>query len=237
MTNEKAEFDDFAVGFNESLIEHLGVFAKFRQSMLYYKMQYIKYFLPETPSAILDYGCGIGLNAPYLREYFPDAELFGCDVSGKSISLAKENFKSCTFNTIIDVNDLKIYKNKIDCVFISCVLHHIPFNEHEKWLYGLRDILKEGGHIVVFEMNMNNPLSKRLVKNTPCDKNANMLDTRYCKNLMKKIFGEAAPVRLSYTYFFPWRNEVFTWLEHRLLWLPLGAQYCVTVQKRSGLPV
>jgi hypothetical protein len=38
-------------------------------------------------------------------------------------------------------------------------------------------------------------------------------------------------VRLKYTYFFPWRNALFTVIERFLFWLPLGAQYCVYARK------
>ncbi|MDR0409723.1 MAG: class I SAM-dependent methyltransferase [Spirochaetaceae bacterium] len=199
--------------------------------MLEYKSQYLKYLLPETPSAILEYGCGIGMNMPYLRKYFPDTQLFGCDISDKSISLAKENFKDCTFNAIKSVDDLNLYKNKIDVVFVSCVFHHIPFDQHEIWLDGLYDLLKDDGYIIIFEMNLKNPLTKRLVSKSPVDRDANFLNSEYCKRMVQKAFGKSSPVKLYYTYFFPWRNEVFTWIEHKLLWLPLGAQYCVMAPK------
>jgi hypothetical protein len=68
----------------------------------------------------------------------------------------------------------------------------------------------------------------------PMDRNANFLDADYCKNIVRKVFGENPPVKLYYTYFFPWRNEICTWIEHRLLWLPLGAQYCVMAGKRAA---
>ena len=108
MRNEKPEFDDIANRYNEEVIENLGLFGKYRESMLFYKSQYLKYLLPETPSSILDFGCGIGMNIPYLWEYFPNTQLFGCDISQESISLAKQNTPGCIFNTIKKVEDLYI---------------------------------------------------------------------------------------------------------------------------------
>jgi ubiquinone/menaquinone biosynthesis C-methylase UbiE len=231
MRNGKSEFDDIANRYNAEIVENLGSFGKFRDSMLLYKSQYLKRLLPETPAAVLDYGCGIGMNIPYLRKYFPDTKLFGCDISKESISLAKENVPDCAFDTIETVNDLKIYKDKIDCIFISTVLHHIPFDEHEEWIGGLYDVLKDGGYMIIFEHNMKNPLTKKFVEKIPMDKNANMLDSKYSKEILRKIFGKGAFVKLGYTYFFPWRNKIFTWIEHRLSWLPLGAQYYVIAKK------
>lgn len=231
MQNAKVEFDEISKNYNDEVVVNMGGFGKYRDTTLFYKSQYLEYLLPETPKAILDFGCGIGMNIPYLKEYFPSTELFGCDISNKSILLAQENIKYCKFDTITTVEKLSIYENKIDCVFISTVLHHIPFDEHEKWISGLYGILKNGGHLIIFEHNMKNPLTKRMVEKTPMDKDANMLDAKYSKRILEKTFGEKSFVKLGYTYFFPWRNKFFTWIEHRLAWMPLGAQYYVIAKK------
>ena len=153
------------------------------------------------PSAILDYGCGFGMNIPYLQEYFPCSNIFGCDISEESISLAKKSIKGCTFNTIKKAEDLNIYKDNIDCVFISTVLHHIPYNEHEKWIGALYEILKKGGHLIIFEHNMINPHTKSFVEKISMDKDATMLNMKYCKKILKNIFGNESAVKLGYTYF------------------------------------
>jgi SAM-dependent methyltransferase len=231
MQNEEAEFDIIANGYNNEIVENLGVFGRFRETMLYYKCDYLKYILPQKPTGILDYGCGIGLNIPYLQKYFPDAKLYGCDVSGESIKLAKANIQNCEFDVIDKPDDLKIYANKVDCIFISTVLHHIEPAEHTFWLEALYKIMKNGSHMVIFEHNMINPLTKGFVKRIPMDKNATMLKPSYCKNLVKDVFGKTAFVKLEYTYFFPWRNKFFMALEHCLSGIPLGAQYYVSARK------
>jgi ubiquinone/menaquinone biosynthesis C-methylase UbiE len=231
MRTGNAEFDAIANGYNDEIVENLGSFGKFRQSMLFYKSQYLKYLLPKEPKGILDYGCGIGMNIPYLREYFPNTNLYGCDISKESIRLAVENIQNCTFNVLETPKDLEIYKGKIDCIFISTVLHHIPFGEHEKWLRGLYDIMGQNGYLIIFEHNMKNPLTKKFVEKIPMDKDAAMLDSGYCKEMVKKIFGKNGKIKLGYTYFFPWRNKIFTEIEHTLWWLPLGAQYYVLAKK------
>jgi hypothetical protein len=63
-----------------------------------------------------------------------------------------------------------------------------------------------------------------------------MLDSKYSKYILKNIFGNEAVVKLGYTYFFPWRNKIFTRIEHGLSWLPLGAQYYVIARKQSPPP-
>jgi ubiquinone/menaquinone biosynthesis C-methylase UbiE len=226
-----AEFDEIAAEYNDEIVKNAGMFGRFRQSMLSYKSQYLAYLLPQKPERILDYGCGIGMNIPYLQKYFPGAKIYGCDISEESIRIASEHNTNSEFNVIKSVEDLKIYANKIDCVFISTVLHHIPPAEHKNWLRGLYEILKRDGCLIVFEHNMKNPLMKGLVKKTPMDKDAVMLDMDYCKSLIKDVFGETSWIKTGYTWFFPWRNKVCTAIEHRLKYLPLGAQYYVAAKK------
>jgi SAM-dependent methyltransferase len=232
METSSTEFDDIAQDYNNEIVEDLGAFGKFRDSMLAYKVEYLRYIAPlHYAQSILDYGCGIGMNIPYLRHYFPEAKLFGCDVSKKSIELAKSHIDYCQFDVIETPRDIKMYKNTIDCVFISTVLHHIEPEEHKIWLQALYDIMKEGSYIIIFEHNMFNPLTRRLVKKSKMDKDAIMLNAGYCKHLVEEIFGSGKRVKLRYTYFFPWRNPLFTAIEHAIAWLPLGAQYYVAVEK------
>jgi ubiquinone/menaquinone biosynthesis C-methylase UbiE len=176
----------------------------------------------------LDFGCGIGRNILYFKEFFPHARIYGCDISAESIKKASLDFPDCHFTTIETTEDLQVYNDSIDCVFISTVLHHIPHQEHHAWIKALHNIMKINGSIVIFEMNMYNPLARRFVYKCPFDANAVMLKPSYCKKLVADIFGNAD---LAYTFFFPWRTKFFVTIEHLLSWLPLGAQYYVAAKK------
>jgi SAM-dependent methyltransferase len=246
MDNTSAEFDKFAKDYYDESRNDLGKYGKYRDTAFIYKAQLLKYILKVEPKKILDFGCGIGSNIPYLHNYFDRAKLYGCDISAESIEVAKKNYQYCNFNVINNINDLQIY-NDIDCIFISTVFHHIPVQEHEYWINGLYNILKEnkndtGGHIIIFEHNMKNPLTKLTVKKSKIDEEAIMLNPKYCKRLLlnrfyktrigdKEILLKKDVIKLKYTYFFPWRNRFFTLIEHLLFWLPLGAQYCVYAKK------
>jgi SAM-dependent methyltransferase len=241
-----AEFDKFAGDYYDESKNDLGKFGKYRDTAFIYKAQLLKYMLKDEPKNLLDFGCGIGLNIPYFFKYFKNTKLYGCDVSSESIEVAKKKYSYCDFNVINNTDDLQIYNN-IDCIFISTVLHHIPQEEHEYWINGLYNIITEtkhnsGGGIVIFEHNMKNPLTKLTVKKSKIDDDAIMLSPKYCKRLLlnkfyqtrngdKEILLKRDTVKLQYTYFFPWRNGFFTFIEHMFFWLPLGAQYCVYARK------
>jgi putative flippase GtrA/SAM-dependent methyltransferase len=222
---------------NRWFVKVLGFSANSKQKLSAIKASILNILCnpppPPPPSenrkfSILDFGCGIGRNIPYFKEFFPDADIYGCDISEESIKKAASDFPGCHFTVIETVDDLRVYKGVIDCVFISTVLHHIPHQEHTAWIRALHNIMKKNAYLIIFEMNMYNPLAKRFVYNCPFDANAVMLKPSYCKKLAGDIFGKAD---MAYTFFFPWRNKFFITLEHLLSWLPLGAQYYVAARK------
>jgi hypothetical protein len=49
MNTSKTEFDSIAKGYNDEIVENLGAFGKFRNSMLSYKAEYLQYILSSTP--------------------------------------------------------------------------------------------------------------------------------------------------------------------------------------------
>ena len=231
MPVEIIEFDEMSNSLDDLLKEGLGIFAKFRETMIEYKAEYLKYLIPAVPNTILDFGCGSGLYIPYLKKYFPNSNIFGCDVSSKSIEAARLKYPDCEFSIINRVEDLDQYKEKMDIIFINCVLHHIPPIEHQEWITGIYKNMKKGTYLIIFEMNMINPLSNNFCKKSPIDKNATMLKASYCSKLVENCFIEKDFINLRYTYFFPWRKKIFIALEHKLGWLPLGAQYYVIAKK------
>jgi SAM-dependent methyltransferase len=249
MKNNATEFDSIANSYGNKRVKDLGKFGKYGDSAFLYKAQFLKKLFKKEPKSILDFGCGIGENIPYLHAQFKNTRLFGCDVSSKSVEIAKENYEYCKFDVVDDVDGLKIYKD-IDCVFISTVLHHIPPKEHNIWIDCLYNILSDdaglighgGGTMCVFEHNMNNPVTKSVVTKSEIDKDATMLSAHYCKRLLQNVFCRTKidgkelrlagnGVKLKYTYFFPWRNWVFANIERMLYRVPFGAQYCVYAEK------
>jgi trans-aconitate methyltransferase len=242
-SGDNTEFDKYAQTYCDDLAKDLGKFGKYKDTAFIYKSQYLKYILPEEPVGILDFGCGIGLNIPYLRKYFPNTGLFGCDVSLESIKIAGNNFPYCDFSVVNTPEELERYKNKVNVIFVSTVFHHIPPNEHEKWINGLYSIMNSGDYLVIFEHNLKNPVTVNVVNRSEADKSATMLNAKYCAWLVKNKFYrtvvknneikiDCGGVKLRYTYFFPWRNGLFTTIERLLYFIPLGAQYCVYAKKQ-----
>jgi 2-polyprenyl-3-methyl-5-hydroxy-6-metoxy-1,4-benzoquinol methylase len=228
--NEIIDGDNYADGLNDNVTRAMGLFGGYRSASILYKKEYVNAIISRFSfriNTVLDFGCGTGLYTKLLKEIFPHADIYGCDVSGEAIKIAKNDVPGCRFDQIIDKSDLAgKYGRKFDLVFINCVLHHIPHDEHISWLRALKSTIRNGGvGIIIFEMNPYNPLVQIMQKkNKVMEEHAVLLKPGYCKAMMNEIFGNATG---TYTFLFPWRKMIFKKIEHLCGRLPFGAQYYV----------
>lgn len=79
---------------------------------------------------ILEIGCGIGTVSRLLIKMIPYGNFVGCDISPKSIELAKNinNYNNAEF-IITDMSDFN-HHLKFDMVVYPDVLEHIPIDQH-----------------------------------------------------------------------------------------------------------
>lgn len=229
-TENKAEFDRFAEEYDALQKENLGVFGKDLSVFSRYKVELAKHLLLSEPQTILEFGCGVGRNIPHLIRFFPGAQVYGCDTSEKSLELAASNNPQAVFSTISKTDDLEnIYEQGVEFIFVTCVLHHISESEQLNWLEALFSILKPGGHIVIFEHNPYNPLTRHMFNTCSYDADAKLVTPGRCHELLKNAGFDH--VRQLYTLFFMWRTNFWTQIERALFWLPLGGQYCVVARR------
>ena len=175
---------------------------------------------------ILDLGCGDGNCFQYIDEYIPNAKYYGIDVADKVIEVAKEkwNGRGAEF-MCYDGQHLPFCDASFDIVFIACVLHHVPVFERDNLLKECYRVLNENGRIMIFEHNMKNPLTKKVVERCPFDDDAVMVAPKELKGLLNESGFHKVNVR--YTLFFPRRRafKTFIPMERGLKWCPVGAQY------------
>jgi len=88
----KKEFDQYANKYDDILRESIPGSLYENQYFAEYKIKLISSSLAiNRPKKILDFGCGSGRSLPYLLKYFPDAEIWGFDLSTVSLDIAKQN--------------------------------------------------------------------------------------------------------------------------------------------------
>jgi ubiquinone/menaquinone biosynthesis C-methylase UbiE len=195
-------FDTIAEEYDEELKNSLGKFGgKDITIFSGYKVKIIKSKLPQTPVNILEFGCGTGRNNYFMKKLFPQSNIFGCDISEKSLEIACKVNPSVQYKKIANPADLIAAYNKynLDCIFISNVLHHIQFNEHKMWFEALYKILSKEGSLFVFEHNPHNPITKHIFNNSEIDQGAVMVKPSYCYNLFQSVYFTR--VKRAYTLF------------------------------------
>jgi len=196
-----------------------GYFAEYKVALMAERLG------DRKPKRVLDYGCGSGRSLPYLAKYFPDAELYGYDISTASLKVASERTPSAklfsNWDTVTDVN--------FDAIITANVFHHIPVVQRQQALAKCRRALNEDGNLFLFEHNPYNPATRWVFERCPFDVDAEMLCLRSALELARHVGFNS--VQHGYTLFFPrplaWLRSLEPWLKR----LPLGAQYYVQMAK------
>lgn len=206
-----------AVGGGDSLYYAERKFAALRA----YQVERLR----AAPTAILDFGCGTGVNLPFLRNLFSDAELHGVDISHRSLELASERkIRGCHL-TQYDGETLPFEPEAFDMVVVSNVLHHIEPSRRASTLKEIARCMKPGSLFVVFEHNPLNPVTRKVVRDCPFDIGVTLVNPRVIQAVLRSQGYRIDD--LWNIVFFPAALRKLKAAESYLRWLPLGAQYAL----------
>lgn len=230
----KEEFDNFAQDYRDSQDKELALTGEDSDYFARYKVyKFVSWFplLQQQSLRILDFGCGDGLMSRYLAYYFNNSKIVGVDISGESIAIAKKKYPNIDF---FKIENKLCFENKeelFDLIFVAGVFHHIPFDQHLKWVDELSCYVKPGGKLVIFELNPLNPGTQWIFFNHPMEKNAQMLKPWYATKLFSNIVNST--LNIKYFCFFPgwlsWLRPIEPYLE----WCFLGGLYSLIIQKNK----
>ncbi len=223
--NSPPEFDQYAHNYKKLLNESISASGDESEYFAKYKANYVANSLDEPLKknlSVLDFGCGVGGCLPHLTSMMPSARVFGVDVSGESIALAKQSNPDAILDQIIG-DKIPLPDASIDVAMAACVFHHIPPAQRQHWVDELNRVLKPGGQLFIFEHNPLNPLTRRVVRLCEFDADAILLPRQESLNLLESAGMTNASV--NYIVFFPEALSFAQPIERALKWLPLGAQY------------
>lgn len=176
-----------------------------------------------APSALLEFGCGTGINLPWLRDAFPGARLVGLERSPEMLSAARGRFAGEPIELVRD--EAFDETGTIDLVFVNGVFHHIEPSERPAAIAAIRQCMAPGGLLALFENNPLNPGAMWVMKRIPFDRDARPIWPWALVRLVREA-GFTVPRVRSYFYF-PRALRLLRPLEPALERLPLGAQYAV----------
>ncbi len=218
-----AKFDEYARSYDALHNQNLSASGEPLEYFSAYKRACLERLGAPAHEPLLDYGCGIGNVTRALAEGF--RVVHGFDPSAESLKVARERVPAATFH-----DDLaKVPEAHYASAVVSGVLHHVPRGERRPALARLRDKLRPGGRVFVFEHNPLNPVTRRAVATCPFDDDADLLWPWHAKRLLAE--SGFRNVRLDYIVFFPRPLAFLRPLEPRLGWLPAGAQMLVTGER------
>ena len=244
-SSAEAEFDSFSEEYGHYMDHPLRSFASgqddtiFPEHKSYYLIRLIKQLFENyTHLNFLDYGCGHGALLKALLKQVKGSkenlniDLSGVDISSEMIKEAREMWSKEKNKVEFDVlNEGKApYESgSFDIVVASSVFHHIEPIDRPDVLKEIYRVLKPGGFFLMIEHNPLNPLTNYIVKRTPMDENAILLNPFEAKKLIKK--NNFMHVRTDFFLFFPPKIRLLWPFERYIRWLMYGGQYVLINQK------
>src|SRR5437660_5276538 len=93
--SESTDFDRFSSDYRQILDRSVAVSGERAEYFAEYKARYIARVVGSNFNGkILDYGCGVGLLAGFLKKHLPGAAIHGYDLSRQSIDMVPKDFGS-----------------------------------------------------------------------------------------------------------------------------------------------
>jgi len=239
----QAEFDHYSKAYGAGMENPVkGLLGDSADAYLEVKLRWLLHTYRHLRSAdetyrLLDYGCGAADMLRLMTESGLRFNKSGCDISAGMLQEAEERWPSGLPRPSLHLQDgakTQLPSDSFDMVLITAVLHHVPVEERFDVYAEIRRLLRPGGHVVVFEHNPINPVTRYVVAHTPIDQNAILLRAREVIAALRQAdFGDP---ETSYLMFLPPRLKLLWPLELGLGWLPLGAQYAVAAQRPTQAP-
>ncbi|MFH7243579.1 MAG: methyltransferase domain-containing protein [Spirulina sp.] len=130
--------------------------------------------LPESPTAIVDLGCGVGMSTETLQALYPQAQVTGVDLSPYFLAVAQyrqqeqqqEQADSRPTNAITwhhaAAEETGLPDASYDLVSACLIFHELPQTAARAILQEARRLLKPGGHFAIMDMNPQSEVYKQM---------------------------------------------------------------------------
>lgn len=225
------EFDAFAAEYDKALNQGLRFTGEGKQYFAKTRLEWVRRALGpdfQTGWQCLDYGCGTGTAAPFLKTIFEPSAILGVDTSPESIEIARGEHRG-TGARFDHIAALSACEGIFDLAYCNGVFHHIPVAERQQAAAAVHRSLKPGGWFAFWENNPWNPVTRLLMRLVPFDRDAILLWPGEARRLLG---GDGFRiVTTDFLFIFPAMLGFLRPLERPLCKLPLGGQYLVLARK------
>ncbi|HZQ68403.1 MAG TPA: class I SAM-dependent methyltransferase [Terriglobales bacterium] len=226
-----SQFDRHARTYDEDLKQALSITGESRHFFAQRRVTFLAQCLQklgEKPRFGVDYGCGTGDTTELLRQVLRLDSVTGLDVSRKSLEIARSSHKSphCHF---LDPGEYGPPDTN-DLAYCNGVFHHILKAERPAALSYIRDCLRPGGVLALWENNPLNPGTRYVMSRCEFDRDAIPVASREARKLLLESGFQILSV--NFLFLFPRFLRKLRVIEPYVSALPFGAQYQVLGRKR-----
>ena len=229
MKDDAAPFDRHAGQYELECMRGLALTgeskAYFAQSRLEFLHAWWRASGRAEPTAIVDFGCGIGDVTRLIATMFPSSRVYGIDTSSECLKRAREGTTGdrISFHMSQGTGDNEI--RPAELVHISGVLHHVEPSRRAEVMQGVGELIAEGGVAAVFENNPANPGTRLVMSRIAFDRDAVPLWPSETRRLLQQ--AGVRVLETAFLFFFPRLLGALRPIEKHLVRMPLGGQYLV----------
>lgn len=233
-TANAAAFDAYALQYEQALENGLKVSGESPEFFARKRVEWTQRVLAAQTEVkrVLDFGCGVGLGVPLIRELLTPQYICGFDPSRAAIQRARDELGDR--DTQFVASSDQITTDAFDLAYCNGVFHHIDPSARPSALQTVYDALRPGGWFALWENNPWNPGTRYVMSRIPFDRDAIVISPIECRRMLR-----AAGFQVNQTnawFLFPRTLGWLRPLEHLVHRLPMGAQYVVFAQKPKDEP-
>jgi SAM-dependent methyltransferase len=214
---------DRAAEYEAMLNQGVGLSGENQEFFIVRRIQDLRSQVPPNPLRILDFGCGTGKACAHLAQVFPEAEVIGSDLSDDALRYATTSFGSSRVK-FVEIEDLPELE-QFDLCYVNGVFHHILPGERQRTLVMIRELLRPGAHLALFENNPWNPGTRMVMRRIPFDRDAVPLSYLEARRRVKAAGFHVNGTR--FLFYMPRALAPLRFVEPMFVSVPLGAQYYV----------